>query len=184
MDTKKKRQDWLKKDNKRIVIHFTPKHGSWLNMVEIWFGIMGQKCLKHNSFNTVEELSKFIHEFIQTWNKYYAHPFNWKYDGKGLHSKAVRRLITHIIIENKHMELSFLSGQFELMLNLLENHLKQVEMKDWLMLEKAIKDKKDYLESIITNSEKPRVKKKAENFFGELKEKLKSSIKENTLCGA
>jgi hypothetical protein len=26
-------------------VYFTPKHGSWLNMVEVWSGIMGQKCL-------------------------------------------------------------------------------------------------------------------------------------------
>ncbi len=184
LDTKKKRQEWLQKDDKRIIIHFTPKHGSWLNMVEIWFGIMGQKCLKHNSFNTVEELAEYIHDFIHTWNKYFAHPFDWTYDGNGLHSKAVRRLITHVIIENKHMQLSFLSGQFELMLNLLENYFKQVEIQDWIMLEKAIEDKKRYLESIIRNSEKPRIKKKAEEFFPKLIDKLKSSIQGNTLCDA
>ncbi len=182
LDTKKKRQGWLQKDDKRIIIHFTPKHGSWLNMVEIWFGIMGQKCLKHNSFNTVEELTEFIHDFIQTWNKYFAHPFDWKYDGKGLHSKAVRRLITHISIENQHMELSFLSGQLELMFNLIKNHFKQVEMQDWIMLEKAIEDKKNYLQSIIENSEKPLVKKKAEEFFQKLIDNLKSSIQGNILC--
>ena len=55
LKTKKDRQQWLQKQNKRIVFHFTPKHGSWQNMVEIWFGIMGQKCLKYNSFKTVDE---------------------------------------------------------------------------------------------------------------------------------
>ena len=182
LDTKKKRQEWLKKDGKRIIIHFTPKHGSWLNMVEIWFGIMGQKCLRHNSFNTIEELAEFIHDFIQTWNKHFAHPFDWKYDGKGLHRKAVQRLITHIIIENKQMELSFLSGQFELMLNLLKNHFKQVTIQDWIMLEKAIEDKKDYLKTINKNSKKPRIIKKTEELFPMLINQLKSKIQENTLC--
>ena len=147
LNTKKKRQEWLKKEDKQIIIHFTPKHGSWLNMVEIWFGIMGQKCWKHNSFSSVEELAAFLHDFIQTWNKYFAHPFDWTYDGKGLHSKAVQRLITHIMIENKHMEISFLSGQLELMLNLLEMHFKQVGIKDWLMLETAIKIQQLWTES-------------------------------------
>jgi len=66
------------------------------------------------------ELSRFIHDFIKTWNRHFAHPFNWKYDGKKLYGQAVRRLVTHILIENKHMELSFLSGQIELILNLKE----------------------------------------------------------------
>ncbi len=184
LNTKKKRQQWLQKEDKRIIIHFTPKHGSWLNMVEIWFGIMGQKCLKHNSFSSVEELAAFLHDFIQTWNKYFAHPFDWTYEGKGLHSKAVQRLITHIMIENKHMEISFLAGQLELMLNLLKMHFKQVGIKDWLMLETAMKNKKKYLESIIQNNDKPRVKKKAEELFPKLIDELENRLAEDIACAA
>lgn len=44
------RRKWLQKDDKRIVVHFVPFHGSWLNMIEIWFGILNKKCLKHQSF--------------------------------------------------------------------------------------------------------------------------------------
>ncbi len=43
-----KRRQWLQSEHKRIVIHFTPFHGSWLNLVEIWFGIMGGKILSES----------------------------------------------------------------------------------------------------------------------------------------
>lgn len=176
LKTKQQRQEWLKNTDKRIIIHFTPKHGSWLNMIEIWFGIMGQKCLKHNSFTSVEELSVFLHEFIQTWNRYFAHPFNWTYDGKDLHEKAVQRLITHISIENQYMELSFLFSQIELMLNLLNSYFEQVSIKTWRVLADVINQKKDYLEQIIVNSDKPRIKSKAEEFFPKMIERLESKI--------
>lgn len=176
LKTKKQRQVWLGSKDKRIIIHFTPKHGSWLNMVEIWFGIMGQKCLKHNSFTSVEELSAFLLDFIETWNQYFAHPFNWTYDGKGLHEKAVQRLITHISIENQQMELSFLSSQIELMLNMLDSYFEQVSIKTWRVLEEVLNQKKDYLDHIIANSDKPRIKDKAEKLFPEMIVALKNKI--------
>jgi len=48
-----KRVQWLCREDKRIVIHFTPYHGSWLNLVEIWFGIMGAKVLRESFGATV-----------------------------------------------------------------------------------------------------------------------------------
>ncbi len=177
LKTKEQRQKWLQStEDKRIVFHFTPKHGSWLNMVEIWFGIMGQKCLKHNSFESAEKLVSFLHDFIRIWNEHFAHPFNWTYDGAGLHEKAVHRLIKHISIENEHMELSFLLGQIELMLNLLNGYSEQVGMKDWCLLAETIDKKMDYLNAIMENSDKPIVKKKAEKLFPELIKKLNGCI--------
>lgn len=176
LDKKEKRQKWLQNDEKRIIIHFTPKHGSWLNMVEIWFGIMGQKCLKYNSFKSIDELVTFLEDFICTWNKYFAHPFDWTYTGKGLHNQAVRRFVTHISIENKHMDVSFFSCQIELMLNLLENYFEQVELKEWRILAEIIIIKKDYIENIIENSDKPRVKQKAKDLFPMLQNELKNKF--------
>lgn len=179
LDTKEKRQQWLQQENQRIIIHFTPKHGSWLNIVEIWFGILGQKCLKYNSFISVDDLVAFIDDFIETWNQYFAHPFNWTYDGSGLHGTAVRRFITHIAIENKYMELDFLSKQMHLMLNLLQNYFKQVNIKDWIALEEIIEEKKIYINNIIKNSDKPRIKKKAEELVPKLLEVLKNKLQAN-----
>jgi len=176
LDTKNKRQNWLQQENKRIIIHFTPKHGSWLNMVEIWFGILAQKCLQHNSSKYIDELIDFIYDFLSTWNNYFAHPFNWTYDGSGLHSQAVRRFSRHIVIENQHMELKFLSDQIELMLNMLQRHFEQVNIKYWQILSETIADKNDYIKNIIDSSDKPRLKKKVEDIFPELIEVLKNKL--------
>ena len=134
------------------------------------------KCLKHNSFTSVEELSSFLADFIETWNRHYAHPFNWTYDGEGLHGKAVRRLIAHIAIENRHMELSFLSKQFQLMTNLLDGYFDKVDIEEWRLLAYTIDEKKDYLERIIRDSDKPRIKHKTEELYPLLCEQLRSKL--------
>jgi len=165
LDSKEKRQEWLMNSDKKIVFRFTPKHGSWLNMVEIWFGIMNQKCIKHNSFNSVEDLVKYIREFIETWNTHYAHPFNWNYKGEDLYNKAVHRFAVHLLAESSDMDISFLVSQLELMLNLINSHFGKVDKNEWKVLCKIIDEKKEYVEKIITKSDKPRIKQKAQKIF-------------------
>ncbi len=89
LDTMEKRRDWLSNSDKRITFHYTPFHGSWLNMVEIWFGIIGQKCLKE-SFVSPEEMFGSINSFVDIWNSLMAHPFKWTYTGKGLHERVAK----------------------------------------------------------------------------------------------
>ncbi len=62
------RREWLEKDDKRIVLHFTPFHGSWLNPVEIFFRIMGQMCLK-DSYDSPSHLCAALLEFGETDRK-------------------------------------------------------------------------------------------------------------------
>ena len=57
--------------------HFTPTSASWLNMVEIWFGIMTRKALKGASFKDCSELTQAIHDFISVYNEK-AEPFVWR----------------------------------------------------------------------------------------------------------
>lgn len=66
---------WLK-NNPRIVLHFTPTGASWLNMVEIWFGILENQALRRSSFPTVDLLVKAIHRFLDAWKKD-GKPFTW-----------------------------------------------------------------------------------------------------------
>ena len=82
-----KRVKWLKSTDKKIVIHFTPYHGSWLNLVEFWFGIMNKKVL-NESYGSAEELKVNFEAFLEEWNTLLAHPFRWSYSGKGLHEKG------------------------------------------------------------------------------------------------
>ena len=65
---------------------YTPFHGSWLNQVEIWLGIMTNKCLRHRSFESTRALAGSIRAFVRRWNRKMAHPFNWTYSGRVLHA--------------------------------------------------------------------------------------------------
>jgi transposase len=68
----------------RIVFHYTPKHASWLNQIEIWFSILVRKLLKRGSFRSLEELKHKVLAFIDYYNRAMAKPFKWTYQGKAL----------------------------------------------------------------------------------------------------
>ena len=68
----------------RIVFHFTPKHCSWLNQIEIWFSILMRKLLRRGNFISQADLKARILEFIAYFNRTMAKPFQWTYKGKAL----------------------------------------------------------------------------------------------------
>jgi transposase len=156
LKTGHERRQWLQRGDKRIVIHFTPFHGSWLNMIEIWFGILNRKCLKHQSFESVMLLKEAIEVFIETWNTYFAHPFTWTYTGEGLQEKAVSRFNKLLLIESKQMDIAFLTKQLLLMSNIAKTYHKKVHTKVWKKLHDLFTDKADYIDSIISASTKER----------------------------
>ncbi len=62
---------------------FTPKHCSWLNQIECWFGIITRRLLNRRaSFLSVTDLEQKINAFIEHYNRFLAKPFNWNYKGK------------------------------------------------------------------------------------------------------
>lgn len=75
--THKKNDAWLEKYGGRVHFHFTPTSASWLNQIEIWFGILSRKTLKNASFNNVVELKNAIEAFIERHNQN-AQPFKWR----------------------------------------------------------------------------------------------------------
>lgn len=78
----KKNDAWLA-EHPNVFFHFTPTSASWLNQVEIWFGILSRKALRGASFRNIEELRKAIEEFIMAY-KSTQKPFVWrKRDVKG-----------------------------------------------------------------------------------------------------
>jgi transposase len=67
---------WLEK-HPNVFFHYTPTSASWLNMVEIWFGILTRKSLQKKSFSDTDSLARHIEAFTETYNKT-ARPFVWK----------------------------------------------------------------------------------------------------------
>ncbi len=67
-----------------IVFHYTPKHASWLNQIEIWLSILTRKLLRRSSFRSVADLTTGVRAFIVYYNRTMAKPFKWTYAGKPL----------------------------------------------------------------------------------------------------
>jgi transposase len=68
-------RDWLAA-NPRVHVHFTPTSGSWLNLVEVWFGIIERQAIRRGTFRSTRDLNAKIRDFINGWNTR-RHPFIW-----------------------------------------------------------------------------------------------------------
>ena len=78
------RAAFLSDPSHQIVFHYTPKHSSWVNQIEIWLSILVRKLLKRGSFLSVEDLQTRVLAFIDYYNHTMAKPFKWTYQGKAL----------------------------------------------------------------------------------------------------
>lgn len=181
LKTGKERQYWLQSTGKRIVIHFLPFHGSWLNMIEIWFGLLKNKCLKNGWFESVTVLRQAIYDFIETWNTYFAHPFTWTYRGKDLHEKVVHRFMRLLQIESRQMAIGFLIKQLQLMKSLSSRYWIQVNNKDWKQLLDLIVQKNLYIKQVIASGSKAKHILEAEQTLTELIRILSKNLQEYTL---
>lgn len=73
----------------RFHFHYTPIHASWVNQVELFFGILQRRILRYGVFDTLELLDEAVIGFIDHWNAHECHPFNWTF--KGYRSRSVKQ---------------------------------------------------------------------------------------------
>ena len=80
---------WLTK-HPRITLHFTPTSGSWLNLVEVFFGIITRQAIRRGSFDSVKQLVGAIRTFIEGWNDR-CQPFTWTKTAEEILPHATRK---------------------------------------------------------------------------------------------
>jgi transposase len=88
------RQAFLGAPERRIRFVFTPKHSSWLNQVEVIFGIIKRRALTGASFKSQAALIERITSFISYFNTTFAKPMNWTYTGRPTETKPADQPLT------------------------------------------------------------------------------------------
>ena len=77
----KTRAEFLHDSSHKIVFYYTPKHGSWMNQVEIFLSILVRKILKRGNFSSVKDLQDQVLKFLEYYNQTMAKPIKWSYTG-------------------------------------------------------------------------------------------------------
>jgi len=70
-----------------------PTSGSWLNLVEVWFGIIERQALRRGTFVSLRDLTTKIKQFIEGWNDR-KHPFIWMKNADDVLAKIKRKRIS------------------------------------------------------------------------------------------
>ncbi len=87
------RKQFLADLNHRIRFVYLPKHSSWLNQIEIVFGILHRKLLRGGNFTSVADLETQVRAFLDYYNTTMAHPFAWTYTGKPVQKQRRARFV-------------------------------------------------------------------------------------------
>lgn len=82
------RQAFLSEPSHRIRFVYLPKHSSWLNQIEVVFGVIMREVIRRGSFTSVADLRTKLLDFIAYFNRVFAKPFRWTYTGRPLMKAA------------------------------------------------------------------------------------------------
>ena len=82
LKTMESRREFLSDASHLIRFVFIPKHSSWLNQIEIIFGIINRRVMRGGSFTSKLKLIEKLQQFISYFNETIAKPMNWTYTGR------------------------------------------------------------------------------------------------------
>ncbi len=85
------RQAFLSDRRHRVRFVYLPKHTSWLNQIEIVFGIVGRRVMRRGNFKSLAELKDRLLDFIDYFNRTFAKPFQWNYTGRPVKNESLKR---------------------------------------------------------------------------------------------
>ena len=88
------RKAFLSKPSHRIRFVFLPTHTSWLNQIEIVFGIVGRRVMRRGNFPSMAAMKERLLDFIDYFNRTFAQPFRWTYTGRPITAAKVKRPAT------------------------------------------------------------------------------------------
>ncbi len=88
------RQAFLSDGCHRVRFVYLPKHSSWLNQIEVIFGIVGRRVVRRGNFSSLAALKERLLCFIDYFNRTFARPFRWTYTGRPTTAETVKRPAT------------------------------------------------------------------------------------------
>ncbi len=86
------RKAYLSNPTHQIRFVYTPKHCSWLNLIECWFSILSKRVLLRGNFTSKEDLEKKITAYVEYHNRRFAKKFNWRISKK----KDIQKLVQKV----------------------------------------------------------------------------------------
>jgi len=75
----------------RIRFVYLPKHSSWLNQIEIIFGVINRRVMRRGSFTSKADLIEKLQRFVAYFNETIGKPMNWTYTGRPTNNKPKPR---------------------------------------------------------------------------------------------
>ncbi len=166
--TGEQRREWLQREDKRICVHFLPFHGSWLNQVEVWFGLLRRYTLAGSWFSSVEALISAIEAFAETWNTELAHPFDFRYTGEGLEDTILRRF-TRILCQSPdtltQLDSKFIADMSLLCARLITHHKHAVNEHRWVAFAEIVSERKDAILAVVDAEQGPKRRPRAQKAF-------------------